>query len=119
MGPLGRGFLEEARAAQRKVFLWTVNAPNLMRWGIRQGVQGIITDDPALYGRVREAWEAENNGKDKDGVVVNPELVVDELSFRQRVQVWLVVVIVVLFGWILKRKYHVGVKRVQIERKDA
>jgi phosphatidylglycerol phospholipase C len=119
MGPLGRGFLEEARAAQHKVYLWTVNAPNLMRWGIRHGVQGIITDDPALYGRVREAWEAEKSGQGKDGVVVNQQLVVDELSFGQRMQIWLVVVIVVLFGWILKRKYHVGVERVQIERKDT
>lgn len=114
MGPFGRGFLEEARAARRKVFLWTVNAPNLMRWGIRHGVQGIITDDPALYGRVCQAWEGEKSGKG----VEDPELVVDQLRFGQRVQIWLVAAFVVLFGWIIRQKYLVGVE-VQIEKRKA
>lgn len=115
MGPFGRGFLEEARAARRKVYLWTVNAPNLMRWGIRHGVEGIITDNPALFQRVCEAWERER----KDGTIVVPELHVDRLSFGQRAQVVLVAVFVLLFGWVLKRKYLNAVERVQLEERKV
>lgn len=124
MGPFGAGFLDEARAAHRKVFLWTVNAPNLMRWGIRHGVDGIITDDPVLYARVCEAWEREREGK--GGTVECPELVDDRLSVGQRVRIWVTAVFVVVFGWVLKRRYRYPhpvpypIERVQIgDRKGA
>jgi phosphatidylglycerol phospholipase C len=115
MGPFGRGFLDEARAANAKVYLWTVNAPNLMRWGIRRGVQGIITDDPALYKRVCEVWERER----KDRIVFEPELQVDRLSVGQRAQIWMVAVLVVLFGWVIRRKYLLGGQRVRIEERKV
>jgi phosphatidylglycerol phospholipase C len=115
MGPFGRGFLEDARAANAKVYLWTVNAPNLMRWGIRRGVEGIITDDPALYKRVCEVWERER----KDGMVFEPELQVDKLSVGQRAQIWMVAVFVVLFGWVFRRKYLLGGERVRIEERKV
>jgi phosphatidylglycerol phospholipase C len=115
MGPFGRGFLDEARAANAKVYLWTVNAPNLMRWGIRRGVEGIITDDPALYKRVCEVWEREG----KDGVVFEPELQVDSLSVGQRAQIWMVAVLVVLFGWVIRRKYLLGGERVRLEERKV
>jgi len=117
MGPFGRGFLEETRAAGRKVYLWTVNAPNLMRWGIRRGVEGIITDDPALYGRVCGAWERERKG---GGVVEREaELVVDGVSVGQRAQIWMVAVFVLLFGWVIKRRYLMPVERVRIEERKV
>jgi phosphatidylglycerol phospholipase C len=78
-------------------------------------VQGIITDDPALYKRVCEVWERER----KDGIVFEPELQVDRLSVGQRAQIWIVAVLVVLFGWVIRRKYLLGGQRVRIEERKV
>ncbi|KAF4234877.1 hypothetical protein CNMCM6805_008350 [Aspergillus fumigatiaffinis] len=92
---MGRGFLEEARAARRRVFVWTVNEPNLMRWSIERGVDGIITDDP---GRCREmvldAVKGASAGTRHEKVTVS-----------QRAQAWAVSLLVVMFGWLFRRKF--------------
>ncbi|KAI9748676.1 MAG: hypothetical protein M1815_003033 [Lichina confinis] len=49
MGPTGSSFLKDARAAGRPVFAWTVNDDALMRWSIRKGIDGVITDDPKQF----------------------------------------------------------------------
>ncbi|KAJ5921626.1 hypothetical protein N7454_009100 [Penicillium verhagenii] len=113
MGPLGRGFLEEARAARRKVYLWTVNAPNLMRWGIRHQVDGIITDDPLRFQEVREQWALEH----RKGALASCNPKADRLTLGQQVEIILVAVYVLTFGWFLKRKYLPTVERVQIEER--
>ncbi|KAJ5654707.1 hypothetical protein N7490_001710 [Penicillium lividum] len=113
MGPLGRGFLEEARAARRKVYLWTVNAPNLMRWGIRHQVDGIITDDPARFQSVCEQWELDQ----KKGPLASLDPKADRLTVGQRVEIILVAVYVLTVGWFLKRKYLPTVERVQFEER--
>lgn len=41
--------MQEAKAADRAVFLWTVNDVVWMKWCIGKGVQGVITDDPETY----------------------------------------------------------------------
>ncbi|EPS31125.1 hypothetical protein PDE_06080 [Penicillium oxalicum 114-2] len=115
MSPLGKGFLEDVRAARRQIYLWTVNAPNLMRWAIRQGVDGVITDDPALYIKVREAWERER----KDGVVVFPELQTDRLTFGQRVEILLFVMLAVTFGWVLKHRISKRMKGLHLGEQKA
>ncbi|KAJ5688536.1 hypothetical protein N7462_002928 [Penicillium macrosclerotiorum] len=113
MGPLGRGFLEEAKAARRPVYLWTVNAPNLMRWGIRHDVDGIITDDPALFRQVCEEWKKDKaNGPD---AAQDPEL--DRLSLGQRAQIWIVTAFILVFGWLLRFKYLPAVERVQFDER--
>jgi phosphatidylglycerol phospholipase C len=38
--------LEDIRKAKREIFLWTVNDVKAMKWSIRKGVDGVITDDP-------------------------------------------------------------------------
>lgn len=111
MGPLGRGFLEEARAARRRVYVWTVNTPNLMRWSIRHGVDGVITDEPHQYLQVSEQWEkeqAENSG-------TSPHTDLDRLTLTQRLEILGAALYVLLFGWFLKRKYLATVERVQFE----
>lgn len=113
MSPLGRGFLEEARAARRKVYLWTVNEPNLMRWGIRQKVDGIITDDPARFQKICEEWELDQ----KKGPLASLDPKADRLTFRQRVEILLVVLYLLTFGWFLKRKYLPSLERVQFEER--
>lgn len=80
-------------------------------------MEGIITDDPALYGRVCGAWERERKG---GGVVEGEaELVVDGVSVGQRVQIWMVAVFVLLFGWVIKRRYLMPVERVRIEERKV
>lgn len=48
-GPGGNAFLRDAKAANRSVFLWTVNDVALMKWSIGKEVDGVITDDPKTY----------------------------------------------------------------------
>lgn len=113
MGPLGRGFLEEARAAHRQVYLWTVNAPNLMRWSIRHEVDGVITDDPASFRQVCQDWEEEQ----RKGKSISRDPDLDRITWVQRLQVLAVALYVLLFGWFLKRKYLLAVERVQFEER--
>ncbi|KGO76298.1 Glycerophosphoryl diester phosphodiesterase [Penicillium italicum] len=110
MGPLGRGFLDEVRAARKQVCVWTVNAPNLMRWCIRHGIDGVISDEPGRFRQVCEGWEKEHTGVLG---VPNPEL--DRIPLRQRVEIIVVALYVICFGWILKRMYLTPVERLEFE----
>ncbi|GIJ83032.1 hypothetical protein Asppvi_001549 [Aspergillus pseudoviridinutans] len=93
---MGRVFLEEARAAGRRVFVWTVNEPSLMRWSIERGVDGVITDDP---GRCREMVLDVVKG-------ASPGTQHDErVTVSQRAQAWAVSLLVVMFGWLFRRKF--------------
>ncbi|KAJ5502811.1 Glycerophosphoryl diester phosphodiesterase [Penicillium fimorum] len=114
MGPLGRGFLEEARAAQRKVYVWTVNAPNLMRWCIRHEIDGVISDEPGRFRLVCEGWEKENNG-----VLGTPNPNLDRIPLRQRIEIIAVTLYVICFGWILKRMYLAPVERLEFEDRKS
>ena len=46
------GFVRRARKAGKKVFAWTVNDPVTMSQVISKGVDGVITDEPAMARRV-------------------------------------------------------------------
>jgi phosphatidylglycerol phospholipase C len=111
MGPLGRGFLEEARAANRRVYLWTVNSPSMMRWAIRHEVDGVITDEPAQFKQLCEGWGKEQRDE------TAPDL--DQLTVGERLRILLVVVYLLLFGWFLKFKYLPSVERVQFEQRKV
>ncbi|OQE19066.1 hypothetical protein PENSTE_c016G06514 [Penicillium steckii] len=113
LGPLGRGFLEEARAAHRRVYVWTVNAPNLMRWCLRHEVDGVITDEPSHYRQVREEWEQGRN----DASLIRYDSSKDGLTFSQRAQILIATVFVVCFGWLLRRRYLPAVEKVQFEER--
>ncbi|KAJ6119174.1 hypothetical protein N7523_003454 [Penicillium sp. IBT 18751x] len=115
MGPLGRGFLEEARAAKRHVYLWTVNTPNLMRWAIRHGVDGVITDEPSRFKQICEEWEKEE--RNETGALQTTEL--DQLTVGERLRILALTMFLVLFGWFLKRKYFPSVERVQFEQRKV
>ncbi|KAJ5143442.1 uncharacterized protein N7515_002229 [Penicillium bovifimosum] len=110
IGPLGRGFLEEARAARRQVYVWTVNAPNMMRWCIRHGIDGVISDEPGLFRDVCSEWEKEcAEGLD------HPDREVDRITFRQRLGILAIALYVICFGWILRRRYFTPVERMGFE----
>ncbi|KAI9883531.1 MAG: hypothetical protein M1823_004695 [Watsoniomyces obsoletus] len=49
VGPAGKSFLRDAKAAHRPVFVWTVNDVDMMRWSIRNQIDGVITDDPKKF----------------------------------------------------------------------
>jgi hypothetical protein len=57
MGPIGASFLRKAKKLNRPVFAWTVNEENRMRWCIKNGLDGIITDDPKKALEICENWD--------------------------------------------------------------
>ena len=59
-GPFGTNFIRDARALGRPVYDWTVNEDVMMKWSIKQGLDGVITDDPKRFQEVCDDWE---NGK--------------------------------------------------------
>jgi hypothetical protein len=56
MTPWAKTFICKAQSDQRPVYAWTVNDERKMRWDIRKGLDGVITDDPKLYLEVRKSW---------------------------------------------------------------
>ncbi|KAF2269866.1 PLC-like phosphodiesterase [Lojkania enalia] len=56
MTPWGKAFIRKAQCDKRPVYAWTVNEARRMRWDIRQGLDGVITDDPKLFLDVRRNW---------------------------------------------------------------
>lgn len=110
MGPLGRGFLDEARLARRQVYCWTVNSPNLMRWCIRHDIDGVISDEPGRFRQVCEGWE-----KERSGVLGIPNPNLDRITLRQRIEIIAATLYVICFGWILKRMYLTPVAQLEFE----
>ncbi|KAA3659162.1 MAG: hypothetical protein DWQ10_09445 [Calditrichaeota bacterium] len=49
-------FMRQARKHGKKVFVWTVNSPWMMRCMCRLGVHGIITDFPDRLADVVNVW---------------------------------------------------------------
>ncbi|KAL1912146.1 hypothetical protein Sste5344_001979 [Sporothrix stenoceras] len=69
VGPRGNRFIREAHAKGRVILVWTVNSEEWMDWSIREGVEGVITDDPAKFADVRKRWEdneGDNEGKEEN-----------------------------------------------------
>ena len=54
---LERSLVEEFHAAGKQVFAWTVNRERRMRTLMEMGVDGLISDSPALLARFREGFE--------------------------------------------------------------
>ena len=64
VAPGGRRFLREAREKyHRKVIAWTVNAEERMEWCIRRELDGVITDDPAVFLDVCRRHKADEKEK--------------------------------------------------------
>lgn len=77
MTPWGKLFIRKAQGDGRPVYAWTVNEESRMRWDIRHGLDGVITDDPKLFLEVRRAWHEET----KDGISVMTWLDVLRMNF--------------------------------------
>ncbi|TVY31196.1 Phosphatidylglycerol phospholipase C [Lachnellula hyalina] len=59
VGPRGNALIRDARKANRSVFLWTVNEEPWMKWSIKKGVDGVVTDDPKKYLEICKTYEGE------------------------------------------------------------
>ncbi|KAL4932547.1 glycerophosphodiester phosphodiesterase [Aspergillus undulatus] len=114
MGPLGRGLLKKAREANHPVYLWTVNAPNMMRWAIRNRVDGIITDDPVLLRRVYEEWEKEERANPNTSEP-RPLTKSDRLTVGQRIQIMVFTILVVLSNRYFRWKFLPSVDHMRLE----
>lgn len=101
MGPLGRGFLEEARAAKRPVYVWTVNEANLMSWSIRKRVDGVVTDNPVVFRGICESWSGDGES--------------ERIRFSQKLETWIWSLVILSFGWLYKLRYLPAVDRVGFE----
>ena len=51
-GMANRSFIERAHQRGRRVFVWTVNDPASMSYWMSRGVDGVITDEPAMARQV-------------------------------------------------------------------
>ncbi|KAL9132149.1 MAG: hypothetical protein Q9217_000083 [Psora testacea] len=87
----GARFLRDAKAKGRPVYDWSVNEESMMNWSIKQGLDGVITDDPKRFLEVCEEWES---GK-RDV----------EISLKQWMSILWVYLMVLIFGIIFWWKY--------------
>ncbi|KAL8689965.1 MAG: hypothetical protein Q9218_004481 [Villophora microphyllina] len=55
--PWGRRFVRDVKAAKRPLFYWTVNEDDFMRWSIKHGADGVITDNPKRFLEICDEWE--------------------------------------------------------------
>ncbi|KAK5086561.1 hypothetical protein LTR05_003729 [Lithohypha guttulata] len=60
-GPIGTRFIKDVQAAGRPLYIWTVNEPNIMRWGIAKGVDGVITDNPELFNQICDDFDPDRD----------------------------------------------------------
>ena len=72
VGPAGGQFIKAIRRAERKLYVWTVNEEIWMRWSIKKGVDGVITDDPKKF---RELCDRYSQPKGKSGNLVKSDKV--------------------------------------------
>ncbi|CAI6332384.1 unnamed protein product [Periconia digitata] len=106
MTPWGRAFIRKAQRDQRPVFAWTVNDDRHMRWDIRHGLDGVITDDPKRFLELRQAW----NPGTKDG---------DGFGVKMWLQVAWIQILVLVFGTSFYRKYGLNVGKELVQVRDT
>lgn len=124
MGPLGRGFLDDARAANRPVYVWTVNEPALMRWSIARAVDGVITDDPVLFRQIRAEYAADHDCAADTYAASRPCCAAaaaasaaessDVVPWRLWREVWVTTFWVVVLGWFFRWRYLPSPERVRL-----
>lgn len=93
IAPGGVGFVRESKEVHRRqVLAYTVNDKDRMEWCIRQQLDGVITDDPALFTKVREEF---------DHASKEPFIPV---SWRTCFEVLRVYIMITCMFWLFRRK---------------
>lgn len=67
-----------------------------MRWAIRHGVDAVLTDDPAQFRQICDSWDATEDRKTQKE---------DRFTVFERVELAMIAVLVMLFGWVLKYQF--------------
>ncbi|KAK4236274.1 PLC-like phosphodiesterase [Achaetomium macrosporum] len=67
VGPLGARFRREVRRRGRRLFVWTVNDEQWMRWSCRKGVDAVVTDEVGRFADVRDGLDQESVGGSDGG----------------------------------------------------
>ena len=88
---IGTRFLKDAKRHGRPVYDWTVDEDSMMRWSIKQGLDGVITDDPKRFLEVCDEW-----------VQGKREL---QITFKQWLLAAWINVMVMIFGILFWWKY--------------
>lgn len=100
VGPWGDQFLAECKALNRPVFLWTVNEEKWMKWSIKKGVDGVITDDPKKYLEVADGYDEKTP--------------LDWVSLRDYHSLAWVNLLVSVFGFLFRLRFGYSVKPEEI-----
>ena len=116
MGPLGAGFVEDAKKANRLVYAWTVNEANLIRWCVRHELDAVMTDKPVLFGKVAAEWKGPDKGFVKEDGDGNGDEKLEKLSLGQVLQVWLMTFLVLTIGRLIRLRYFPSVDSVRFEK---
>lgn len=93
--PPGASFVKEAQQQHgRQMVAWTVNKKGIMRWCIKHGLDGVITDDPKLFLQVRDATAIAEKKK--------PWLTLSilEMIHVVRIYIWITVA-----AWIFRKRF--------------
>ncbi|KAK4195965.1 PLC-like phosphodiesterase, partial [Triangularia verruculosa] len=105
VGPIGQKFIRKVRdrKTERRLWVWTVNDERWMRWAVRKGVDGIVTDEVGLLKDVVDGGRKE--GKVSVGMYIKAGFI----------QVLTMVLVVVIWGRLRKVGRVIGgeVKREQ------
>lgn len=91
LGPIGSRFIRDIKAAERQLFVWTVNEKNLMKWSIQKEVDGVITDDVTKFRDICDDWS-------EDGSVVR-------VSFVQWLYTFWLYLVVLVFGQLFRFRF--------------
>jgi len=95
VGPMGAGFLRAAKAKGRPVFAWTVNDKKKMRWCVRKGLDGVVTDDPKMFMEVREEFETGKVGS-------------ETWTWKEYMLIARINLLVLVFSWVFMWKFGVS-----------
>lgn len=96
---VGPRFIKDAKKKNRPVYTWTVDELSMMRWSIREGLDGVVTDDPKRFLEVCQEWEG-----GKREVVI---------TWRQWAFITWVNLMVIVFGVLFWWKYGWSVAKRQ------
>jgi len=118
VGPIGGSFIKEAKGYDRQIFAWTVNEEKRMRWCVKQGLDGVITDDPKLFLEVCQDYE--------DGSKLEAKALKEKETFKAKdwysflaIQVFVTVFLILFrlkWGWGVEQRF---VRRAAVPVKGA
>lgn len=103
VGPIGAAFMRDVKAANRELFVWTVNKEEWMKWAITKEVSGVITDDPGKFKEVAGDYDEQE-----------PKRVVSKREFG-RLLWWNFVVFIFSFLFRCRHGFTADPEKIKVE----